>query len=96
MKKKTIHSTKLTKIVYESLEEKDEQIRLLEMKRNYELREKKMIELKKKIEMRKKGIKFGKITVKRDLQNIIKKREEKIKAIIEYKRKNLIKIKLLN
>ena len=50
------------------------------MKRNYELREKKMIELKKKIEMRKKGIKFGKITVKRDLQNIIKKREEKIKA----------------
>ena len=46
-----------------------------------------MIELKKKLEMRKKGIKFGKITVKRDLQNIIKKREEKIKAIIEYKRK---------
>ena len=89
MKKKTIHSTKLTKIVYESFEEKDEQIRLLEMKRNYELREKKMIELKKKIEMRKKGIKFGKITVKRDLQKIIKKREEKIKAIIEYKRKKM-------
>ena len=39
--------------------------------------------------MRKKGIKFGKIKVKRDLQKIIKKREEKIKAIIEYKRKKM-------
>ena len=43
--------------------------------------------------MRKKGIKFGKITVKSDLQKIIKKNEEKIKAIIEDKRKRRESIK---
>ena len=93
MKKKTFRLAKLTKMKNESFEEKNEKIRLLEIKRNYELREKKMIELKKKLEMRKKGIKFGKITVKSDLQKIIKKNEEKIKAIIEDKRKRRESIK---
>ena len=60
MKKKTFRLAKLTKMKNESFEEKNEKIRLLEIKRNYELREKKMIELKKKIRNAKKRNKIWK------------------------------------